>query len=253
MTTISPMHNNQGIKAMESGSQIGGTTIVTGSGSPAGVVVANTIGDLYIDQANGVLYQATATGMANWSALATLAAIPSGTTIGGTGFNTGSGTPKNVVTPVRIDDLYFDYTNGVLWMANGTTNTSWVVVATSTPDIQTYTGNITLAQIQAGVVLVPGITGYTITPIRYKIIVKGTPGGTGNLVLEDTNTTPVVITTVAEASLAGILTSEVTATGKTDGAGMCAPLTTGKGIQIPATATLTTLTGIYVVIDYQLN
>ena len=253
MTTISPLHNCQGVKAMASGSQIGGTTITTGSGSPVGVVVAVTIGDLYIDQANGILYQATAIGTANWIALSSLSSIPSGTTIGGTAFNTGSGTPKGVVTPARIDDLYFDYTNGVLWMASGTTNMSWSVVATSTPDLQTYAGNITLAQIQAGVVLVPNLAGYTITPIRYKIIVKGTAGGSGNLVLQDTNATPVVITTIAEASLAGILTSEVAATGKTDGAGMCAPLTTGKGIQIPATATLTTLTGIFVVIDYQLN
>jgi len=230
---------------------IGSVTIWTGLGTPAAVVTAVGAGDLYIDRTGGNLWIAGAAGTGSWTEFSPSAAsLSTGTTIGGTAINTGSGTPKSVVTPGRIGDIYVDYTNGFVWSANGTTNTSWQFLEGNGAIRQTYVGTVTLAQLNAGKVLVAGITGYTLTPIYYKIVVNGTAGGSGNVVLEDTAGSPVVITTVTEAGLAGILTSEAAASGKTDGAGLYAALTSGNGIQIPASASLTTLTSLTVVIDY---
>lgn len=259
MAQTTYQHPNQGVKAMPSGSQIGGTSHFTGSGSPSGVVTPLRKGDLYMDYTNNTMYYATGTTNTAWSAFAGLSSMASGATIGGTSIFTGSGTPKSVVTPVRIGDLYFDYTNAVMWAATGTTNTSWAAaVASSQGQLQSYYGTVSLAQLQAGITLIPAVAGYTITPIFYKFVIAGTAGGSGNLVLEDTNGTPVVITTITEAALntagnGGVLSSEQVVSGKTDGAGMCAPLTAAKGIQIAAAAGITTLTSIFVCIEYILS
>lgn len=230
---------------------IGKVTLWTGSGTPSAIITAVAAGDLYIDYTGGNLWIAGAAGTGNWTEFSPSAAsLSTGTTIGGTAFNTGSGTPKSVVTPGRIGDIYFDYANGFIWSATGLTNTSWQLAEGNGAVRQTYFGTVTLAQLNAGKVLVAGITGYTLTPIYYKIVVNGTAAGSGNVILEDTNSSPVVITTVTEAGLAGILTSEAAASGKTDGVGLYGGLTSGKGIQIPASSSITTLTSLTVVIDY---
>ena len=107
---------------------------------------------------------------------------------------------------------------------------------------------VTLAQIQAGKVILPGMPNCTIIPIHFVLKVNGTAGGSGNFILEDTNGAPVVIATVAEAQLAGVV-SENTAS-ITVGAGFLGALTTGAGVQIPASASLTTLTSVTVSLDY---
>lgn len=55
-----------GLSSMASGATIGGTSIFTGSGSPASVITAVRIGDLYVDYTNAVLYIAIATGTGGW-------------------------------------------------------------------------------------------------------------------------------------------------------------------------------------------
>jgi len=60
-----------GLSSMASGAKIGGTSIFTKSGSPAGVTTAVRIGDICIDYTNGVIYMATATGTGNWVAIYT--------------------------------------------------------------------------------------------------------------------------------------------------------------------------------------
>lgn len=67
--------SKQGIRALDSGSQIGGTTIYTGSGSPASVYVALRVGDLYIDYTNGAMYIAGATGTGSWTPFAGLDSV----------------------------------------------------------------------------------------------------------------------------------------------------------------------------------
>jgi hypothetical protein len=69
MTITASVGSKQGINALKNGVQIGGTTIYTGSGSPAGVYVALRIGDIYIDYTNGIQYMAMATGTGGWTAV----------------------------------------------------------------------------------------------------------------------------------------------------------------------------------------
>ena len=123
MTDTATKKTLQGIGAMPSGCQIGGTTIYTYSASPAGVKVALRIGDLCIDYVNGALYYATATGSGSWSAFAALSSMASGATIGGTYYFTHAGAPTD--TAIRIGDLSVDYTNGALYMAEATGTGNW--------------------------------------------------------------------------------------------------------------------------------
>lgn len=180
--------------------------------------------------------------------------------IANVGYFSGSGTPNGNVTPNAIGDVYTDTTNGSDWIAGGTTNTSWVLIASALlagalP--QTLITTVTLAQLQSGKIILAGAAGHTITPIYYKVVVTGTAGGSGNFILEDTNGTPVVITTITEAALNtaanSFISSEIATTGVTQGAGMNAALTAGKGIQIPAMASLTGLTSVTVILEYIVN
>jgi hypothetical protein len=118
--------------------------------------------------------------------------------------------------------------------------------------VQNFTGVFTLAKIIAGInPILAGVANTTINILNFKILVNGTAGGSGNFILEDTNGTPVAIVTVAEAQLAGCISPSTASI--TLGAGFMAALTTGKGIQIPAAASLTTLTSVTVSIDYVLT
>ena len=257
-----------GLSSLASGATFGGTSVFTGSGSPAGVTSAVRIADLYFDYTNMNVYIASATGTGGWVGLggATVTqSIYNGSSIGGTYYFTGSGTPKGVVTPIRIGDCYTDYTNANDWIAIGTTNTSWVLTAmgigSGTGIVQTYVGTISQAQAQAGVTLIVAQTGHTLTPIYAKFIINGTMGGSGTLTLQDTNSSPVNIMSATEAALAAaagaskVLSTELSTlpSGFTLGAGMGAALTTAKGIAVPAAASLTTTVPIIVIIEYMVS
>ena len=246
---------------LASGVTIGGTTIFTLSGSPAGVKTAARIGDIAIDYTNGILYTANATGTGGWIS----PTLNSGVLIGGTSYFTGSGTPKSVVTPIRIGDGYTDYTNANEWIATGTTNTSWVLVAqgigAGSGIVQTYIGTITQAQAQAGVILVPAQAGHTLKVIYMKLIVPATVGGSGNLVFTDTSVT-ITIATATEAALATasgattVLSSEYSTavTGWTYGTGLLGTaLTAANGIRTTASGSLTLTNPITVVIEYMVS
>ena len=264
MALTFPVHNSTGIKAMANGSQIGGTTYFYGAGTPASVLpYANRIGDLYLDYTNGVLYIAGAVGTGSWVAYAGLSTMASGATIGGTSYFTGSGSPKSVVTPIRIGDGYTDYTNGNEWIATGTTNTSWVLIAqgigSGSGIVQTYVGSVTQAQVQAGITLIAAQTGHTLKPLYVKFIVPATVGGSGSLLLKDTSGT-VTIITVTETALnaaqgAYPITSENSAavSGVTLGAGLGGNLTAANGIAIPASGSLTLTNPITVIIEYMVS
>ena len=256
------------LSSMASGAKIGNTSFFTGSGSPAGVTSAVRIADLYFDYTNCNIYIATGTGTGAWVGLggATVTqSIYNGSSIGGTYYFTGSGTPKGVVTPIRIGDCYTDYTNANDWIAIGTTNTSWVLTAmgigSGTGIVQTYVGTISQAQAQAGVTLIAAQTGHTLTPIYAKFIINGTMGGSGTLTLQDTNSSPVNIMSATEAALATaagaskVLSTELSTlpSGFTLGAGIGAALTTAKGIAVPAAASLTTTVPIIVIIEYMVS
>lgn len=117
-----------------------------------------------------------------------------------------------------------------------------------------YTGTVTLAEIVAGKVLIPAVAGRSIKPLRYFVSVSGSFAAGTSVILQDTNSSPVVITTMAVAALTdgSKISSEVAVDNVTDGAGLRAALTAGKGIAIPADAAMTTGTSIFVSIDYML-
>jgi hypothetical protein len=125
------------------------------------------------------------------------------------------------------------------------------------------TANVTvpLASIVAGVVnIVPAVTGHTLTPIYWKVIIAGTLGGSGTFTMQDTNSSPVTIMAATYAGQGAFLamgsgftfaSSEgPTIAGVTYGAGMCASLTASKGIQLAQMGSLTTITGFQIIVEY---
>ena len=119
-----------------------------------------------------------------------------------------------------------------------------------------YTGVVTTAEINAGKTLIAAVAGRTLKVLRYFMLVNGAYDGGGgvSVILQDTNGTPVVITTAATAALTtgAKISSEVAVANVTDGAGMRANLTADKGIAIPADAAISGGTDITVSIDYML-
>jgi len=173
----------------------------------------------------------------------------------------GSGNPTGVITPNQVGDRYTDNTNGFYWIASGTSSSSWALINNGSPIVMTANVTVTLAQINANpVTIVPAISGHTLTPIYWKIIIAGTLGGSGTFTLQDTNSSPVNIMSATYAAQGNFLamgtgftfySSEgATLSGVTYGAGMCAALTTGQGIQVTKMASLTTITGYQVIVEY---
>lgn len=108
----------------------------------------------------------------------------------------------------------------------------------------------TLAQINAGLIIIPGVTGKKITVTNYTARASGSFAGGTNVILESTNASPVVVTTIAEAGLTSGTPNAPTSANNTLGAGFAAPLGTGDGLQIVSTGTQTTATSLNLVITY---
>ena len=86
----------------------------------------------------------------------------------------GSGNPTGVVTPNQAGDWYTDTTNGYEWLATGSTSSNWSLVSNGSPIVMTANVTIPLASIVAGnVTIVPAISGHTITPVYWKVIIAG--------------------------------------------------------------------------------
>jgi len=121
MTTTPTVGVVQGIRALPNGSQIGGTTVSTGSGTPNATYVALRIGDLYVDYTNGQVYIASATGSASW--------VP----IGGAGVRIFAFAGiANSTTPNRIGDIGVDYSAGKLYVAGAiSASTDWKLVTSA--------------------------------------------------------------------------------------------------------------------------
>lgn len=102
----------------------------------------------------------------------------------------------------------------------------------TTAAVQTVDVVATLAQINAGLVLIPGQTGQKITVLNYIGRVVGTfATGTG-VFLESNNGTPVVVSTILTADIAGSGLIGPTSTNTTLGAGWGAALGSGDGLQV---------------------
>lgn len=117
-----------------------------------------------------------------------------------------------------------------------------------------YTVTATLAQINAGLVLLPGITGKKITISNYIARVSGNFATGTAVILEDTNGTPVVVTTLAEAGLTTGAILLPSSSNTTLGAGFAAALTAGAGLQVVNSGSAQTGgTSITFTLTYQQN
>ena len=111
---------------------------------------------------------------------------------------------------------------------------------------------ILLAELNAGVTLIPDRAGKMLNIVSYAVTSNGgfDGGGGTSVILQDSNSSPVIVTTIAKAGLtaAGKVHSGIV-TGNTNGAGMLA-LTLGKGLAIAADASLSTGTSIDLTVIY---
>jgi hypothetical protein len=96
---------------------------------------------------------------------------------------------------------------------------------------------VTLAQLNAGLTLIADIPGRTIVVTSYLLVFNGSFTTATDIRLQDSNGTPVVISTVliAAATAGASISSDNTISNVTNGAGCFASLTAGKGVQIVKT------------------
>lgn len=90
----------------------------------------------------------------------------------------------------------------------------------------------TLAQINAGLVLIPGLTGKKIIPLNVVARVVGAFATGTSVELEDTSGSPVAVLTYAEAGLTNGAVLFPNSANVTAGAGFAAALTSGAGLQV---------------------
>ncbi len=94
---------------------------------------------------------------------------------------------------------------------------------------------VTLAQLNAGAVLVPEVPGRVYRPLGFFVKMNGTFTTCTDMRISDTNSAPVDIVTIVVAQMGtGLIHTEDAGT-HTLGAGLMADLTAGKGIQIRKT------------------
>lgn len=90
----------------------------------------------------------------------------------------------------------------------------------------------TLAQINAGLTLIPGITGKKITVTNYVAQVTGAFTTGTSVELESTNASPVAVTTIAEAGLTNGAILTPNSSNTTLGVGFGGPLGSGDGLKV---------------------
>lgn len=140
----------------------------------------------------------------------------------------------------------------------GTSNNSGTINSTATlyssKQVQTLISTVTLAQSNAGQIILPAVTGKTITITDFQAKVNGNYATTTAVVLEDTNGTPVVISTLAVAALTTGAFLNSNTSGVAMGAGYFVPLTLSKGLQVVNSGSAATGgTSIIFKIDYVIS
>lgn len=90
----------------------------------------------------------------------------------------------------------------------------------------------TLAQINAGLIIIPGVTGKKITVTSYVAQVTGNFATGTSVELESTNASPVAVTTIAEAGLTTGAVLTPNSANTTLGVGFGGPLGSGDGLKV---------------------
>jgi hypothetical protein len=191
--------------------------------------------------------------------------IDNGTCTGLTTAATSTNTTAVVAVTISTQNEYATFVNnGIGWTISDTGGVNATeTLANKTIDstlnyvkntVMAYCANITTAQLNAGITLIAGVTGRTLRILRYSLVSNGAfnSGGGTSVILQDNNTSAVVVSTFAKAALtAGAkIASGSVITNVTDGAGMIGNLTASKGLVVPADASLSTGTSIDLTIYY---
>ena len=103
-----------------------------------------------------------------------------------------------------------------------------LTASNTSSSVKNATVTLTQAQINAGTTIIPAVAGKTITVLNYVANATGSWATGTAIVLEDTNASPVAVTTIAQADIANV--NFPGAAGNTLGT-FGAPLTSGKGLQ----------------------
>lgn len=129
---------------------------------------------------------------------------------------------------VQADGFATKGQNYVLDSSNANVSADWVY---------SKIVSVTLAELNAGKVIIAAIPGRTIKIVGYTMIFNGTFTTATDIRLQDSNSSPVLISTVAiaNATAAQNANSDVVGTGVTNGAGCFANLTASKGVSIAKT------------------
>ena len=98
--------------------------------------------------------------------------------------------------------------------------------------VKTVTVTATQAQINAGLTLIPGVTGKKIDVLNVVNRVVGTFATGTSVELESTNASPVAVLTYLEAAIGGTTVLYPNSANVTTGAGFAAALGSGDGLQV---------------------
>lgn len=144
-------------------------------------------------------------------------------------------TPGNIITAGGVNP-------GIGFALDGATGANQLVrvyikvpslsQAFTTALVKTARVTATLAEINAGKVLIPGAGAQIINVLDYTARVAGNFATGTAVILESTNGTPVLVSTIAEAGLTTGAVLTPASTNTTLGAGFAAPLGAGDGLQV---------------------
>lgn len=125
-------------------------------------------------------------------------------------------------------------------------------VLQKSPGIQAVTKTVTLAQLNAGHVLVPAFGAVQFRVVNFVMLLNGTFLTSTDIRISDTAATPVDVATLAIAQAVDNAQLTPDSTGITLNAGWAAKLTAGKGIQLRQTGTAATGgTDILITVEYE--
>lgn len=111
------------------------------------------------------------------------------------------------------------------------------LTAASSGSAQILTVTATLAELNAGKVLIPAVAGKSINVTNYTARVVGAFTTGTNIILESTNGAPVVVSTIAEAALTSGAVNLPSTANNALGAGFATALGVGDGLKVVSTGT----------------
>ena len=152
-------------------------------------------------------------------------------------------------TPVTIDKT------GALYITNGSGTPGSAVGTISAGGTFSVSANVTLAQVNAGITILPAVTGQTYKVSHFLVTaVGGTTAGCTSVNISDTTGTPVNVVAILAATLVSGTPIDETITGLTLTAFAPTALTASQGIQVRHVGSAcTTSTSFNVIVYFTIN